>query len=372
MPEGYVARACRRRGASRSAWPATCRQCEGRRRQLAPPTRRCRWACTTTACTTSRSTAADARPAGDEPRVHRRRPAARRRHEDLDRPRRSRKSQTAHGVSVIEVAAATTAAGRWCGRRAMRAASPRHAVRDRRPGRRPRADEDRRPIPAGRSCSGTFNNCASGKTPWGTYLSGEENFAFYFRRRRQRSTRTSAAGACARSRSTAGPSTTSASTRRSIRTSPTASAGWSRSTRWTRLARRSSAPRSAAPRTKAPGSAITKDGRAVVYSGEDARFEYIYKFVSRDRDRARRRQGQPRAARPRHAVRRAASTPTAAAAGCRWCTGQGPLTAANGFADQGEVRDQGAPGQRRARRARRWTGPSGSRSTRKPARSTAR
>jgi secreted PhoX family phosphatase len=29
--------------------------------------------------------------------------------------------------------------------------------------------------------------------------------------------------------------------------------------------------------------ATTRDGRAVVYSGEDARFEYIYKFVSRDR-----------------------------------------------------------------------------------------
>jgi secreted PhoX family phosphatase len=29
--------------------------------------------------------------------------------------------------------------------------------------------------------------------------------------------------------------------------------------------------------------AVTQDGRAVVYSGEDARFEYIYRFVSRDR-----------------------------------------------------------------------------------------
>ena len=28
--------------------------------------------------------------------------------------------------------------------------------------------------------------------------------------------------------------------------------------------------------------AVTRDRRAVVYSGEDARFEYIYKFVSRD------------------------------------------------------------------------------------------
>ncbi len=39
---------------------------------------------------------------------------------------------------------------------------------------------------------------------------------------------------------------------------------------------------SAVPRTKARGSRSTRDRRAVVYSGEDARFEYIYKFVSRD------------------------------------------------------------------------------------------
>jgi hypothetical protein len=87
--------------------------------------------------------------------------------------------------------------------------------------------------------------------------------------------------------------------------------------------------------------AVTKAGRAVVYSGEDARFEYIYKFVSRDR------------------IKPAGNGLTAAQANRelldhgtlyvarfdadgtgRWLPlvhGQGPLTAANGFADQGEV-----------------------------------
>jgi hypothetical protein len=36
--------------------------------------------------------------------------------------------------------------------------------------------------PAGDRCFGTLNNCGNGVTPWGTYLSGEENWAFYFTR----------------------------------------------------------------------------------------------------------------------------------------------------------------------------------------------
>jgi uncharacterized protein len=245
-----------------------------------------------------------------------------------------RKSQAAHGVSVIEVALRD---GRWqmvrpspYARRytastpfALGGPAAGHALM------RTAAD------PAGRTVLGTLNNCASGKTPWGTYLSGEENFRFYF----------------------AGGEQLDAHQRRWGMTK-TAFFRWPEhderfdATKHPNEFNRfgwvveidpmdpaaTPVKRTALGRAAHEGAwvATTRDNRAVVYSGEDARFEYIYKFVSRDRI-------APGGARANRELLDHGTLYVArfdADGTGRWLPlvhGQGPLTAANGFADQGEV-----------------------------------
>jgi uncharacterized protein len=245
-----------------------------------------------------------------------------------------RKAQAAHGMSVIEVELKD---GRWqmvrpsaYARRfttytPFRLSGPAagHALM--------KTEAD----PAGGTVLGTLNNCGTGITPWGTVLSGEENFAFYFD----------------------GPETPDADQKR-----------WGlRKTgfyRWPEHDPRFDAKRhpnefhrfgwvveidpmdpastpvkrTALGRAAHEGAtvAVTKDGRAVVYSGEDARFEYIYKFVSRDKI-------APGGAKPNAALLDHGTLYVArfdADGTGRWLPlvqGQGPLSAASGFADQGAV-----------------------------------
>jgi secreted PhoX family phosphatase len=245
-----------------------------------------------------------------------------------------RKSQAAHGVAVIEVEAKD---GRWqmvrpsTYARRFTATTP-FAVGGPAAGHalmKTAAD------PAGRTVLGTFNNCASGQTPWGTYLSGEENWAGYF----------------------AGGDRIDADQRRwGMRKD----SGY----RWAEFDERfdatkhpnefhrhgwvveidpldpTSTPvkRTAIGRAAHEGAwvAVTKDGRAVVYTGEDARFEYIYKFVSRDRI-------APGGAKANRELLDHGTLYVArfdADGTGRWLPlvhGQGPLTAANGYADPGAV-----------------------------------
>ena len=90
-----------------------------------------------------------------------------------------RKAQAAHGVAVIEVALKD---GRWemvrpskYARRCT-ASTPISVAGPAAGNALMKTEAD----PDGRTVLGTLNNCGSGMTPWGTYLSAEENWAFYF------------------------------------------------------------------------------------------------------------------------------------------------------------------------------------------------
>lgn len=141
--------------------------------------------------------------------------------------------------------------------------------------------------PSGTTVLGTFGNCAGGQTPWGTVLSGEENFNGYF----------DASAAV-------DPKHTAAFKRYGLALTKTTTKGWSTVDERFDLAKNpheanrfgwivevdpfepESAPvkHTMLGRFKHEGANVTvaSDGRVVAYMGDDERFDYIYKFVSRD------------------------------------------------------------------------------------------
>jgi secreted PhoX family phosphatase len=137
--------------------------------------------------------------------------------------------------------------------------------------------------PSGTTVLGTLNNCAAGPTPWGTYLTAEENFIFYFN----------------------GPDQPDADQQRWGLRAKGGGYRWHEFESRFDAVRNPNEPnrfgwiveidptdptmtpikRTAMGRGAHEGATTTvrPDGRVAVYMGEDARFEYIYKFVSRDR-----------------------------------------------------------------------------------------
>jgi hypothetical protein len=190
--------------------------------------------------------------------------------------------------------------------------------------------------PTGRTGRGTLNNCAHGVTPWGTYLTCEENFNGYFVNGsaeipdHQRRYGITAEGFGYRwhefdSRFDAAADPNEAN-----------HFGWVVEINpW--LADSVPIKRTALGRFKHEGAFVTEsiDGRAVVYSGDDERFEYLYKFVSAAPWRAMVQSGMS----PLDEGTLYVARYDADGSG-QWLPlvhGQGPLTAANGFGDQGEV-----------------------------------
>ncbi|WP_342319012.1 PhoX family protein [Corynebacterium mayonis] len=139
--------------------------------------------------------------------------------------------------------------------------------------------------PEGKSVEGTFNNCSGGITPWGTVLSGEENFEQYFANREALDNERAAEDA-KRLGAVEGASERKWETvhdRFDLAKEPNElnRFGWlvevnplepnSTPVKHTALGRF---------KHEAGNIYVTEDGTVVCYSGDDARFEYIYKFVS--------------------------------------------------------------------------------------------
>ncbi|WP_114764881.1 PhoX family protein [Vibrio rhodolitus] len=198
----------------------------------------------------------------------------------------ARKAQAAHGVSIIELSKVD---GKWQvnvdGRLNRRvtaytemeitgiAAGHQHL--------QTKAD------PSGKQVLGTFNNCANGQTPWGTYLTCEENFNGYFA-------------------NSAGTKLDDTYARYGLNNQDRGYDWYKHQERFD-MAKEPNEPhrhgwvveidpmnpnstpkkRTALGRFKHENAALTinDDGHVVVYLGDDERGEHLYKFVSKNKYR---------------------------------------------------------------------------------------
>lgn len=134
---------------------------------------------------------------------------------------------------------------------------------------------------------GTVNNCSSGYTPWGTYLTCEENFNGYFGDSQGSWTPTEEQERYGFAPSGFGYGWETHSTDRRFDLSSAQYPNEDNRFGWVveidpMAPNEPPVKRTALGRFKHEGVAIVegKDGRIVAYMGDDQRFDYIYKFVS--------------------------------------------------------------------------------------------
>ena len=195
---------------------------------------------------------------------------------------------------------------------------------------------------------GTFNNCAGGQTPWGTYLTAEENFHGYFWTDRKaengRRLNRGLGGDQQKSYDRYGvPSNWYSWGKYHDRFNVDKEANESNRFGWIVEIDPSDATstpvkHTALGRARHEGAEmiVNKSGQVVVYSGDDLPFEYVYRFVSKDRikegDKA-------------HNMRLLSEGTLSVArynedGSVTWLPlvyGEGPLTPANGFNSQADV-----------------------------------
>lgn len=202
-------------------------------------------------------------------------------------PEKTAKALAAHGVSIIEVRQKSGKGKAPCEWEVVRPSRYARRITGTTPmdigG--PAAGDPRfvtNADPTGRKVLGTLNNCAMGHTPWGTYLACEENFNGYFR-------------------TNGPPAPGSIEARYGINANGVGFLIHTTDNRFTLAAepnepnrfgwvveidpfKPTSTPikRTALGRIKHEGARVqeTKNGRIVVYMGDDEIFEYIYRYVS--------------------------------------------------------------------------------------------